>query len=487
MDVSSTTTNPQDIETDLLCFMANTEDDNIISEITDTEIVSAARQCMDDLGGRIGKVVTTRCNTKNTPRILCAGMGPKSDMTTDTVRDVAGIISTKAQELKIKRFAVVCPDTNDYGQTSSQIVEGCMLALYSFDTYKSEKSDPKPALTVMCRQDVRDDVNVARLTAESVAFTRDIANTPANLCTPAKLSEFADTISQNKNTKCTVLAGSQLTEGNFGGINAVGQGSVNTPRLIVLEYNGGEGPPVALVGKAVTFDTGGISIKPGDRMDEMKFDKCGGCTVLGVMKAISEMNLPVNVVGVIPSVENMPGGKAYRPGDIIHLYGGKTAEILNTDAEGRLILADAISYVEEKFSPRCIIDMATLTGACIVALGCDVAGVMSDNDELASDIDLSAGKTAENVWRLPLDSDYMEMVKSKVADIRNLVPGRAAGAIVAAAFLKNAVKDTPWLHMDIAGTAWIQPPSKKRSYNKTGATGFGVRLILDYLRNVSSK
>ena len=239
------------------------------------------------------------------------------------------------------------------------------------------------------------------------------------------------------------------------------------------------------MGKAVTFDTGGISLKPGEKMDEMKFDKCGGCTVLGIMRAAADMGLPLNIVGVIPSVENMPGGGSYRPGDIVKLYGGKTAEILNTDAEGRLILADALSYVEERFSPRCIIDFATLTGACIVALGCNVAGMVSDSDEMAASVLLSADRTAERVWRLPLDEDYMDMIKSKVADIKNLGTGRAAGTIAAAAFLKSAIQDTPWLHLDIAGTAWMQPASKKRPYNPPGATGFGVRLILDYLGRIA--
>ena len=218
----------------------------------------------------------------------------------------------------------------------------------------------------------------------------------------------------------------------------------------------------------MTFDTGGISLKPGEKMDEMKFDKCGGCTVLGIMRAAADMGLPLNIVGVIPSVENMPGGGSYRPGDIVKLYGGKTAEILNTDAEGRLILADALSYVEERFSPRCIIDFATLTGACIVALGCNVAGMVSDSDDMAASVSLSADRTAEGVWRLPLDEDYMDMIKSKVADIKNLGTGRAAGTIAAAAFLKSAIKGTPWLHLDIAGTAWMQPALKEEAVQPAG-------------------
>ena len=219
-------------------------------------------------------------------------------------------------------------------------------------------------------------------------------------------------------------------------------------------------------------------------MDEMKFDKCGGCTVLGIMKAVSELKLPVNVVGIIPSVENMPGGESYRPGDILKLYNGKTAEILNTDAEGRLILADALAYGEKQYSPKAIIDFATLTGACIVALGTNVAAIVSNNEQLTQKIKESSKRTTEEVWELPLNDDYMDMIKSNVADMKNIGIGRAAGTITAAAFLRNAIEKTPWTHIDIAGVAWTQGATKSKPYNPKGATGFGVRLILDYLQKI---
>ena len=277
----------------------------------------------------------------------------------------------------------------------------------------------------------------------------------------------------------------EIKSKGLGGVTAVGQGSKNEPRFIILEYrNGKKGQkPILLVGKAVTFDTGGISLKPGEKMDEMKFDKCGGCTVLGIMKAISELKLPINVVAIIPSVENMPGGEAYRPGDIIKLFNGKTAEILNTDAEGRLILADGLAYGIKHYQPSSVMDFATLTGACIVALGTNVAAIVSNNSKLSSKIKKSSSNTSEEVWELPINDDYMDMVKSKVADIRNIGMGRAAGTITAAAFLANAVGNVPWVHFDIAGTAWIQPSTKNKSYNAHGATGFGVRLVVDHLMN----
>ena len=300
-----------------------------------------------------------------------------------------------------------------------------------------------------------------------------------------KLGEIAKKIANQNKMKCTVFSKNEIKSKRLGGVFAVGQGSKNEPKFIILEYRNGkkEQKPILLVGKAVTFDTGGISLKPGEKMDEMKFDKCGGCTVLGVMKAISELKLAINVVAIIPSVENMPSGDAFRPGDIIKLFNGKTAEILNTDAEGRLILADGLAYGIKHYQPSSVMDFATLTGACIVALGTNVAGIVSNNAKLVSKIKTASTKTSEEVWELPINDDYMDMVKSKVADIRNIGMGRAAGTITAAAFLANSVGNVPWVHFDIAGTAWIQPSTKNKSYNSHGATGFGVRLVVDYLMN----
>ena len=486
MDVTLSSADPLNVETDLLCCMVTEESDGVNGLADDSVVGAAVRQAAGDLGGRFAKMITVPNPGGSPPRILLAGLGPAGKVGADTIRHVSGAVAQKARELRVGRFAVVCPDGDVVGPADAvaQMVEGSVLALYDFDAYRSEKAETAPALTVVSSSDVSESLRVARAAADGVVFARSVANLPPNECPPAGMAGFARMVAENPQIKCTVLSNPDLTEQGFGGIVAVGKGSTNTPRLIVLEYQGGEGRPVALVGKAVTFDTGGISLKPGEKMDEMKFDKCGGCTVLGVIKAAADLKLPVNIVGLIPSVENMPGGGSYRPGDIIRLYGGKTAEILNTDAEGRLILADALSYAESRFSPRAIIDFATLTGACIVSLGCDVAGMVSNDDGLAAAVSESADRTAEAVWRLPLNDDYMEMIKSKVADIKNLGTGRAAGTIVAAAFLRSAIQDAPWLHLDIAGTAWMQPPSKKRPYNPPGATGFGVRLVLDYLRRL---
>jgi leucyl aminopeptidase len=447
-------------------------------------------QSVKEIKGKKNKIILIHSH-KEIPseRILIAGLGKKNKLTSDVIRDVTGNITKKIHGLGIGEFSIIIPDkiTIRNEQVISSVVEGANLSLYDFDLFKKEKSNKKePDLTLFTS-----DKNAQRIIknsitiSDAVKFTRDVANLPPNECPPMKLGEIAKKVANQNKMKCTVFSKNEIKSKRLGGVTAVGQGSKNEPRFIILEYNNGkkEQKPILLVGKAVTFDTGGISLKPGEKMDEMKFDKCGGCTVLGVMKAISELKLGINVVAIIPSVENMPGGESYRPGDIVKLFNGKTAEILNTDAEGRLILADGLAYGIKHYQPSSIMDFATLTGACIVALGTNVAGIVSNNTKLASKIKTASAATSEEVWELPINDDYMDMVKSKVADIRNIGMGRAAGTITAAAFLANAVGNVPWVHFDIAGTAWIQPSTKNKSYNANGATGFGVRLMVDYLMN----
>ncbi|MEX2060952.1 MAG: leucyl aminopeptidase, partial [Nitrosopumilaceae archaeon] len=408
----------------------------------------------------------------------------------DVLRNVTGKIAQKVRSLGLSEFSIVIPIgfPIDSDSSISAVVEGTMLSLYSFDRFKKEKSEKSPDLSILVSnsRNAQKVISQAQIIAEGTLFARDTANLPPNECSPSTLASIAKSLSSKNKLKCKIFSKNELKQKKFGGISAVGQGSKNEPKLIILEHNKGRrgDKPVVIVGKAVTFDTGGISLKPGDKMDEMKFDKCGGCTVLGIMKAVSELKLPINVVGIIPSVENMPSGESYRPGDIIRLYSGKTAEILNTDAEGRLILADALSYGIKQYSPKSIIDFATLTGACIVALGNNIAGLVSNDQKLAEKIKSSSEKTSEELWQLPINDDYMDMIKSNVADMKNVGMGRAAGTITAAAFLANAVDNTPWVHIDIAGTAWTQDATKKKSYNPKGATGYGVRLILDYLRTL---
>ena len=479
-------------KTELLCVFVLENTNKILGlPKFDTKTASIIDQSLKDMEGKLGKLsIIPIPGKKSAQRVLLAGIGKKENLTKDTIRFVSGKIAQKARELKLKEFSIISPPSfiSEPISTISQIIEGSKMALYKFDKFKSEKTAISPDLNIITSKSVKISkaVKTSEIISDGVIFTKSIANLPPNECTPTTLANFAKNMAKKNKLICKIFSEPDLKRKGFGGISAVGQGSKNQPKLIILEHNKGSRneKPIVLVGKAVTFDTGGISLKPGSAMDEMKFDKCGGCTILGIMKSVSELKLPINVIGIIPSVENMPGGESYRPGDIIKLYNGKTAEILNTDAEGRLILADALAYGEKQYSPKAIIDFATLTGACIIALGNNVAAIVSNDEKLTKRITDSSKRTTEEVWELPLNQDYMDMVKSDVADMKNVGIGKAAGTITAAAFLKNAIEKTPWTHVDIAGVAWTQGATKEKSYNPKGATGFGVRLILDYLQNL---
>ena len=358
-------------------------------------------------------------------------------------------------------------------------------AEYRHDTWRGEaarKELPKVALkslafSVSRRPDMapaQAALTQALAIADGMDFTRDLGNTPANVCTPAWLAAQAAALGrQFKSVKVRALDRPALQKLGMGSFLAVAQGSVQPPKLIVLEYKGGKkgDKPVALVGKGITFDTGGISIKPSDKMDEMKFDMCGGATVLGVFKAVAALRLPVNLVGVVPACENMPGGRAVKPGDIVTSMAGTTIEILNTDAEGRLILVDALTYAERQFAPAVCIDIATLTGAIVVALGGVPTGLFSNDDLLQRNL-LKAGEEAwDRAWPMPLWPEYEAMLKSEHADVANISGGREAGAITAASFLHKWTRKMKWAHLDIAATAW----KGKR------ATGRPVPLLVQYL------
>jgi leucyl aminopeptidase len=298
--------------------------------------------------------------------------------------------------------------------------------------------------------------------------------------TPKDLANEARESAKGKNIRCTVLDAEKMKEVGMNALLAVARGSDEPPQLIILEYRGGKksSPVIALVGKGITFDSGGISIKPSEKMDEMKTDMAGGAAVIATVRAAAELGLPLNLVGIVPATENLPGGRAYKPGDIISSLSGRTIEVVTTDAEGRLILADALAYAA-RFKPAAIIDLATLTGACVVALGEHVIGMMGTDDELKREIREAADLTGERVWELPLWEEYHEQIKGDAADFKNS-GGRAGGAITAAAFLSKFTGDTPWVHLDIAGPACV---AKDKPYIPKGASGVGVRLLVQFLRN----
>ncbi|MDX8391150.1 MAG: leucyl aminopeptidase, partial [Mariprofundaceae bacterium] len=336
-------------------------------------------------------------------------------------------------------------------------------------------------LMIPSRRDL-DEAEAALATARSVAsgvnFARDLGNEPGNVCTPEFLGDQAANLA-HENLNVTVMDKKAIEKAGFTALLAVNQGSAKEPRFIVLEYNGGgkDAAPVALVGKGLTFDAGGISIKPGALMEEMKFDMCGSAAVLGIFKAVTDMNLPINLLGVIPSTENLLGSAAYKPGDVITTYKGLTIEVQNTDAEGRIILSDALAYAAEQ-KPAEIIDFATLTGACVVALGAQASGLLGTGEKTKKGLKISGDHTHDRVWELPMYDEYQEQIKSHIADIRN-IGGRDAGTITAACFLSRFVDDIPWAHLDIAGTAWNMNGT---DISPKGATGAGVRVVVDYLQ-----
>ena len=370
----------------------------------------------------------------------------------------------------------------DIGWRVAQATTAARAAGYRFDRMKSKPEGTPPALRRLAfgigdRKGLRAataGLEQGLAVAHGVALARDLGNLPGNVCTPTYLANAARDLAKHYRMKITVLERADMERLGMGALLSVARGSVQPPKLIVLEYRGGRAgqKPVALVGKGVTFDTGGISIKPSPEMDEMKFDMCGAASVLGTLKAAAEMKLRVNVVGLIPATENMPGGAATKLGDIVTTMSGQTVEILNTDAEGRLILCDALTYAE-RYQPQAVIDIATLTGACVIALGHVVSGLFANDDALAQEL-LAAGESAgDRAWHLPLHDEYQEQLRSNFADFAN-IGGRPAGAVTAACYLSRFTRKFKWAHLDIAGTAW-------KSGREKGATGRPVPLLTQFL------
>ncbi len=429
---------------------------------------------------------------KPVKKIMLIGLGEREEFTNEKARIIAGKVALEARESCIDELTIL-PFKEVDDSLIEAISEGLYLSLYSFQKYKTNLRDANlgPAVaTILVESEserFQSIVDKTSVTTQAVEYTRDISNLPPNECTPAQIAKFALAF-EEFGIKVTILERYEMESIGLNGLVSVGKGSNSPPKLIVLEYYGGLSglKPYLLVGKAVTFDTGGISLKPGDKMEEMKFDKCGGCAVLGILKAIASLDLKINVIGIIPSVENMPSSTSYKPGEIITMYNGKTVEVLNTDAEGRIILADAMAYGISKFQPKAIIDLATLTGAAIIALGANVAALIGSDEQLTTMLIQASEQTGERIWELPLFEEHHEQIKSSIADIKN-IGGRPGGAITAAAFLYNFTNNVPWIHLDIAGTAWTQDGTFEKSYNPKGATGFGVRTMIKFLTDQSNE
>jgi leucyl aminopeptidase len=424
-------------------------------------------------------------------RVLLIGCGKERDLTDSQYRTIITNSTSQLNQTGAMEGVSYLPELNvknrDYYWKIRQAIEATEGTLYQFNEYKTKNKPErrqikKLVLTVPTRKELPDGELAAKhamAIVKGIKLSRDLANRPANICTPGHLAEQARILGKShRSIKVTVLDEDDMTKLGMNTLLSVARGSVEPAKLITLEYKGAkkDAKPIVLVGKGVTFDTGGISIKPAPAMDEMKYDMCGAASVMGTLLAVAEMELPINVVGVIPTTENMPDGKATKPGDIIKSMSGQTVEILNTDAEGRLILCDALTY-SERFHPQAVIDIATLTGACVIALGNHASGLLSNHNPLARDL-LNAGETSgDRAWQLPLWEEYNKQLNSPFADMAN-IGGREAGTITAACFLSRFTEKFHWAHLDIAGTAWITGKNK-------GATGRPVPLLTQYLLDKS--
>lgn len=426
-------------------------------------------------------------------RVLLVGLGKKKEGRLDTVRQAMGTVAKRVTQAGACSFTTAVIGDGLDGVTAAQLaqamVEGAICGAYRFTEYRSEDRKKKglAAITIVePRADRRRALEIGaargRASGEATAYVRDLCNHPANVMTPTRIAQEARAVARERGVRLRILERRDMERLGMGALLGVARGSHEPPKFIVLEYKGTgarrDRGPIVLVGKTITFDTGGISLKPSENMEQMKADMTGGAEVLASVRAAARLRLPLHLVGILPATENMPGGRAIKPGDIVRTMAGKTVEVQNTDAEGRLILADGLAYAT-RYKPSALIDVATLTGACMVALGQFAIGMLGNHDALKRRVQ-DAGRTAgERVWEMPLWEEYFEQLRSDVADMRN-IGGRGGGMITAALFLSKFVGDCPWVHLDIASTDWSE---RERAYVSKGPTGIGTRLLVQYLLN----
>ncbi len=420
-------------------------------------------------------------------KVVLVGLGKPEKLTLEGLRQAAGSAAQYARGLRASTLAVTiegAEPTIGPSEVAQAVTEGMILGLYRFDKFKTEENDRREITSVTLiasdreqAKAIRQGAEVGRIFGESANFARSLINHPSNEMTPTILAEQARQMAKDCQLKCEVLDRKDMEKLGMGLLLGVAQGSEEPPKFIILEYRGGKRGQgnLVFIGKGITFDSGGISIKPADGMERMKYDMSGGAAVIGALRATALLKIPQNVIGLVPATENLPSGKATKPGDVHRAMNGKTAEIINTDAEGRLILGDALAYAA-RYKPAVCVDLATLTGACVVALGHEAIGMMGNpqGEECMDRLRQAGLRTGERVWQLPLWDEYLEHVKSDVADVKNVGMGRAAGTIAGAAFLSKFVDGYPWVHLDIAGTAWAD---REQPYKPKGGTGVGVRLL----------
>lgn len=429
-------------------------------------------------------------------RVLLVGMGTRETVTLERIRQAMGTAAKRARTAKAKGIVCVMPDvpkgTGPMDDVAQAMVEGLVLGEYRFNEYRTDRTDDNHSLQSCIilttsnahLNEAKDGAKRGQILGEATCFVRDLCNHPANVMTPSRVVTEAKKIARESKVRLKVLDRKQQEKLGMGGLLGVSRGSIEPPQFIILEYMGGPRTqkPIVFVGKTVTFDSGGISLKPSENMEQMKADMTGGAEVLATIRSASRLKLPVNAIGLLPVTENMPGGRATKPGDILTMLSGKTVEVQNTDAEGRLILADGLAYAS-RLKPACVIDIATLTGAAAVALGQFAIGMLGNDDTMKADLKKAGNHAGERVWEMPLWDEYFEQLKSDVADMRN-IGGRGGGMITAAIFLSKFVGDHPWVHLDIASTDW---GTTERPYIPKGPTGIGTRLLIQYLLNHANR
>ncbi len=430
----------------------------------------------------------------NSKRIDLIGLGNPKEIDIETIRKTSAKAAKAAIRMNLEKITFAFPKSlTKFGLSdellAQAIVEGALLANYRFDKYQTNKDKKKytglQEVAIITEgspnEAIQRGVHAAQTICEAVNFARDLANAPGNELPPRELADRAAHMCRKNKIKCSIFNEQKIKSLKMGGILGVSQGSAEPPRFIIMEYKAAKSvnsKPIVLVGKGLTFDAGGISIKPAQDMDRMKFDMSGAAAVIGIMQAVANLKLPLYVVGIVPSCENLLGSRAYRPGDVLTMYSGKTVEIINTDAEGRLVLADALAYAQ-KYKPETLVDFATLTGHVVVALGTHGAGMLGTDDKMKARLTDASKVCAEKIWELPIWKEFDKQIKSHIADIKN-TGGRHGGASTAAVFLKHFVGDYPWVHLDIAGTANTE---EEMPYTgKASATGFGIRLMVEALR-----
>ncbi|GBD10805.1 Cytosol aminopeptidase [bacterium HR23] len=426
-------------------------------------------------------------------RVLVVGLGKQQDFTLDTVRQVAAEACRFLKGKGIRRAATILHSAGIGGlaphDSAMALTEGALLGTYAFTALKTSEKDETALETLEIVEadrgkipEVQAGVEVGKILAEATALCRDLVNEPANRLTPTRLAEVAHTIATQHGLKLDILEREQCEALGMGAYLAVARGSHQPPKFIILSYQGDPAHPdrnLGLIGKGITFDSGGISLKPAERMEEMKGDMAGGAAVLCALKAVAALKVPLNATAIVPATENMPGGGATRPGDVVRAMNGKSIEVINTDAEGRMVLADALCYARQRLGLKRLVDVATLTGAIVVALGNLRAGLFTNNQALADQVLKAGERSGERFWQMPMDTEYRDLIKSEVADIRNTGTGRGAGSITGAYFIREFAEDTPWVHLDIAGTFLSD---RETGYYVKGGTGFGVRTLVHLAR-----